>query len=428
LANDLSDVVEVLINRETASIDTASFNIPLVLAAFTNFSERTRTYTSILGLADDFNSTDTVYKMVNTLFSQEIKPPSVVVGRRQIDEVLITPTVANLATYTVTLNGTDYSFVSDASALAAEITAGLAAAIGVVAGITVTDNLGTLSVEVTTPGTAWSISVSSNLVQTNITPTETWTDALDAVSAENNDWYALTAETRVKADILELAAAIESRRQIYGAATADADVITTATTDVATALFDLNYERTFLIYLPTAATQYPECAWIGSQLPEVPGSNDWDLKSASGITVSRLTETQKTNLRNKSCNFYIRKAGVEIFQDGDMVSGSPIDEQIFIDWLVARLEESVFFRMVNVKKIPFTRTGATIIENDIRGVMSQGVTNGGIADDTPYLVQAPDPLAIPEVQRAQRIMGDFLIRFRLAGSVRKVIIRGSAFV
>lgn len=352
MANDLQDVVEVTIDRQTASIDTASFNIPLVLAAFTNFSERARTYTSITGLADDFSSTDTVYKMVNTLFSQEIKPPSVVVGRRQIDEVLITPTVASLATYTITINGTDYTFVSDADATAAEITLGLDTAIGALAGFTVTDNLGTLSVEVTTPGTAWSIAVSSNLVQTNITPTETWTDALDAVSAENNDWYALTAETRVKADILELAAAIESRRQIYGAATADADVITTATTDVATALFDLNYERTFLVYLPTATTEYPECAWIGSQLPEVPGSNDWDLKSASGITVSKLTETQKTNLRNKSCNFYIRKAGVEIFQDGNMASESPIDEQIFIDWLVARLEESVFFRMVNVKKIP----------------------------------------------------------------------------
>lgn len=84
--------------------------------------------------------------------------------------------------------------------------------------------------------------------------------------------------------------------------------------------------------------------------------------------------------------------------------------------------------MVNVKKIPFTRTGATIIENDIRTVMSQGVSQGGIADDTPYSVVAPDPLAIPEVQRAQRIMGDFVISFRLAGSVRKVIIRGSAFV
>ena len=75
-----------------------------------------------------------------------------------------------------------------------------------------------------------------------------------------------------------------------------------------------------------------------------------------------------------------------------------------------------------------TRTGATIIENDIRTVMSQGVANGGIAEDTPYIVVAPDPLAIPEVQRAQRLMGDFRIAFRLAGSVRKVIIRGVARV
>lgn len=428
MANDLQDVVEVIITRDTASIDTASFNIPLVLASFTNFSERTRTYTSIDGVADDFNSTSNVYKIVQTLFSQEIKPPSVVVGRRQVDEVTLTPTVANSTAYTVTINDVDYTFTSDASATAAEITAGLDTAIGALAGFTVTDNTGTLTVEVTTPGTAWSISTSSNLTQVNTAPTETWTDALIAVEDENNEWYALISETRVKADILELAAAIEARRKIYGAATADTDVPTTATTDLASALSDLNYERTFLIYLPTAATQYPEAAWIGSQLPEVPGSNDWDLKSASGITVSSLSETQKTNLRNKNTNFYTRKAGIEIFQDGNMVSGSPIDEQIFIDWLVARLEESVFFRMVNVKKIPFTRTGATIIENDIRTVMSQGVTNGGIADDTPYLVQAPDPLAIPEVQRAQRIMGDFIIRFRLAGSVRKVIIRGSAYV
>ena len=78
--------------------------------------------------------------------------------------------------------------------------------------------------------------------------------------------------------------------------------------------------------------------------------------------------------------------------------------------------------------LPSHDNGVTIIENDIRTVMSQGVSQGGIADDTPYTVVAPDPLAIPEVQRAQRIMGDFVITFRLAGSVRKVIIRGSAFV
>ena len=428
MANDLQDVVEVTITRETASIDTAAFNIPLILATFTNFSERTRTYTSITGVGEDFSSTSNAYKMAQAMFSGDITPPSIVIGRRQVDEVTLTPTVANNTTYTVTINGVEYSYLSDADATAAEITLGLDTAIGSPTGITVTDNIGTLTVEVTTPGTDWSILVSSNLTQVNTAPTETWVEALEAVEAENNDWYALTAETHVNADILALAAAIEARRKIYGTSTQDATVPTTSTVDIASQLFDLNYDRTFLVYLPTADTQFPECVWIGSQLPEVPGSNDWDLKQGSGITVSNLTETQKVNLRNKNTNFFTRKAGVEIFQDGDMVSGSPIDEVIFIDWVVASLEESVFFRMVNSKKIPFTRTGATIIESDIRTVLSQGVSNGGIADDTPYTVQAPDVLAIPEVQRAQRIMGDFIIRFRLAGSVRKVIIRGSAFV
>lgn len=426
--SELSDVVEVTITRETASIDTAAFNIPLILATFTNFSERTRTYTSITGVGEDFSSTSNAYKMAQAMFNGDIRPPSIVIGRRQVDEVTLTPVVANTQTYTVTINDVDYTYTSDADATAAEITAGLDTAIGSPTGITVTDNTGTLTVEVTTPGTAWSISVSSNLTQVNTTPTETWVEALEAAEAENNDWYALTAETHVDADILALAGAVEARRRIYGTSTQASAVPTTATNDIASQLFALNYDRTFLVYLPTADTQFPECVWIGSQLPEVPGSNDWDLKQGSGITVSSLSETQKTNLRNKSTNFYIRKAGVEVFQDGNMISGSPIDEVIFIDWVVARLEESVFFRMVNSKKIPFTRTGATIIESDIRGVLSQGVANQGIADDTPYTVQAPDVLAIPEVQRAQRIMGDFVIRFRLAGSVRKVIIRGSAYV
>lgn len=427
MTDSLTDVVEVVISRETASIDTAAFNIPLILTTHTNFQERARTYTTINGLLEDFESTSNTYLMAQAMFSGDIKPPSIIVGRKQVDQVTITPVVANSAVYTVTVNGTAYSFTSDASATADEITEGLEAAI-TATGVNVTDNIGTLTIEPTTPGDNWSVVVSSNMVKTDGTSSETWVDALGEVESENNQWYALTAETHSEADVLTLAAAIEARRKIYGTSTQEATVPSTATTDIASKLSDLNYDRTFLVYLPTADTQFPECVWIGSQLPEVPGSNDWDLKQGSGITVSSLSETQKVNLRNKNTNFYTRKAGLEVFQDGNMVSGAPIDEIIFIDWVVARLEESVFFRMVNSKKIPFTRTGATIIESDIRGVMSQGVANGGIADDTPYTVQAPDVLAIPEVQRAQRIMGDFIIRFRLAGSVRKVIIRGSAYV
>lgn len=66
-----------------------------------------------------------------------------------------------------------------------------------------------------------------------------------------------------------------------------------------------------------------------------------------------------------------------------------------------------------------------MIEAEIRSVLSQGVANGLIADAPAYTVQSPDVLAIPEVTRAQRILGDFTFQARLAGAVHKVIIRGT---
>lgn len=432
MAQQLDSIVQVFISRETAQIDTASFDIPAILATFTNFSERTRTYTSIEGVADDFASTTNVYKMASALFGQTLKPTSIVVGRRQVDGVDgSVATVSNNTAYSVTINGTVFSFTSDGTATAAEIVAGLKAAFDVapVSGITFTDNLdGTFEVDVVTPGTAWSIVASTNLTLVNKTPTETWTEALEAMIDSNNVWYALTCESHVKADILELAAAIQARRKIYGTSTQDADVVTAATTDVATALADANYDRTFITYLPTANAEFPECAWIGGQLPEVPGSNTWNFKSAVGPTVSSLTDTQIVNLRAKKCNFYTRVSGAEIFQDGVVSSGEFIDVMIFIDWVYARLQEAIFFRLINSKKIPFTRVGATIIENEIRTVLTQGVTNGGIAPNPAFTVEAPDPLAIPAAQRAQRTMGDFRFNFRLAGAVHKVIVRGVAAI
>lgn len=420
---ELDNIIQIQITRESTPVTTVSFAIPMVLTTHTKFSERARTYTDIDGVAADFDSTDKAYIIAQRIFGQSgARVPSIVVGRRQVDEVTLTPVVANNATYTVTINGIDYSFVSDGTATAAEITAGLDTAIGSPTGITVTDNTGTLTVEVTTPGTAWSITTSSNLTQVNVTPTETWVEALDAVTLVNSVWYALIAETHVQADVEALAAAIQARRKIYGTSTQDTTVPTSATTDIASFLDAGNYGRTFIVYLPTADTEYPEAAWIGSQLAYTPGSNDWDFKRGALITVSNLTDTQRTFLRGKNCNMYTTVGGVDIFQDGNMADGLPIDEQILVDWLYARLQEGVFFRLINSLKVPMTNPGLAIIENEIRSVLSLAEANGGI--DRNWVVETPDVLSIPANLRAQRTAGTFVFRARLAGSIRKVIING----
>ena len=175
MSQNLNDVVRVVIFDQSQAITTASFQIPLILSAFTNFPERTRVYNSIQALGGDFESTSSVYKMAEKLFGQAgvlgAPIPSLVVGRRLVSSVAITPVVVNEATYTITLNDVDYSFTSDANATASEISAGLVAALGSIAGYTITDGLGNLTIS--TSEEDWSIAVSSNLAKVDAAPAET---------------------------------------------------------------------------------------------------------------------------------------------------------------------------------------------------------------------------------------------------------------
>ena len=425
MAGDLDDIIQISLSRESVAVATASFSIPLILAEFTNFAERTRTYNNITDVEVDFDEGEPVHEMAEQLFGQSTVlgavPPSLVVGRKRIDNTILTPTVANSTVYTVTVNGTAYSFTSDASATAAEITAGLEAAI-TATGVTVTDNNGTLTIAPTTPGDNWSVTTSANITKVDGASTEAWTDALAAVEVENDTWYALFSPTQVFAEQDELAEAIRARRKIYGISSSDANAVTTATTDIGAILSARSEGRTFGVWSATSATEYPEAVWAGSQLAVTPGSNDWDFKRGVGATVSKLSPTQITNLKAKNWNYYIAKGGVNIFMNGNMFDGQPIDLTVGEDWLYARLQEQIYFRLINSLKVPMTNVGMTIIEGEIRSVLAQAEANGLI--DSGWQVTAPDVLSIPANQRAQRIAGTFVFRARFAGSVRKVVIQG----
>ncbi len=421
--SELDQIIQITLTRESTPVATASFQIPLILAAFTNFAERTRTYTDFDAVADDFNSGEKVYTIAQKLFGQSTVgavPPSIVVGRRQVDTVTYTPTVADNTVYTVTLNGTPYTFTSGVSATATTIVTGLKAAIGSPTGITVSGTT-TLILTTTVLGTAWSVTASANLAGVN-TITESWVDALDAVSDDNDVWYALVTETHTSADVQALSAAIQARRKIFGTSSQDPVVPTTGTTDIAYILDSISAGRTYGVYLPTADADYPEAVWMGSQLAYTPGSNDWDFKRGVGATVSKLNDTARVNLRSKNMNMYTTVGGVNVFQDGNMFDATPIDQVIIEDWLYARLQEQIYFRLVNTLKIPMTNAGLVIIENEIRSVLSQAEANGAI--DRGWSVTVPDVLDIPANLRAARTAGVFQFRVRLAGSIRKVIING----
>ena len=178
------------------------------------------------------------------------------------------------------------------------------------------------------------------------------------------------------------------------------------------------------MYSANADTQYPECALMGLMLPEVPGSADWTYKQLSGVSADALTTTEATNLHTKNYTTYESVGGVSATVGGDMVGGEKIDVMIGVDWTEARMRENIWFRMVNAKKVPYTAAGATIIETEIRRVLSEGIRNGLFADTPAPVVIMPAVLSQDANDRAARIYRGITFEARLAGSLRFIKIRG----
>jgi hypothetical protein len=326
----LTDIINVQISRETQAVSRAAFNIPLFLAEHTAFAERTRTYTSFAALAEDFRSGSSVYEAGLRYFGQELVPQSIVIGRKQIDGVDgLVATVSNTTEYSVTINGVKVAITSDSSATAIEIVADLKAAVdaqALITGVTFTDNLdGTFDIDAVVPGSDWSVKASTNLTLTKKASVESWSDALTAVEASNNQWIALNAENHTDAVILELAEAIEAREKVYITSTSSAAVKTAVTTDVASQLKDLGYQKTALMWKADADQNFPECAWTGYQIQPLPGSNTWANKTLTGTSVDKISPTETVNLRNKNVNTYEFIGGVNATTGGKMSGGEFVD-------------------------------------------------------------------------------------------------------
>ena len=87
MADDISQVVEVYISRETAQIDTASFDIPLLMVNLpdtidnsggspvtvpADTSQRVRVYRDLKTVGEDFGVDSAAYKMTQKLLGNDI--------------------------------------------------------------------------------------------------------------------------------------------------------------------------------------------------------------------------------------------------------------------------------------------------------------------------------------------------------------------
>ena len=425
------DIIEINISRETRGVSRQGFGTPFFLGLHANFPERVRSYTSIDGVAEDFNTESLEYEAAQRFFGQQLEPTIIKIGRQKVDTIDFTIDVANSATYTITIDGVDVSFVSDTDATAAEIAAGLAAAhTSAGATGTLTDNLDDTLTFTPADTDNPDVQFTTNLNATFNT-TESITDAITANRTADSDWYFLTAYTHVNQDIQDLAAYAETQTVIYGTSYTGTDATDAQDeTDPGSILQDLNYSRTFIIYAEDPS-QFPECAIIGLQAPKDPGSTNWKFKTVTGVTASDLTTTQSLTLKGskfdygKGYNTIEPTGGRDIFAEGRMVNSEFIDIIRGADWVEARMREEIYLTLVNTEKVSYTEEGFALIESQMRKILNQAVDVDFL---TSFTVTVPNPRALPTNSRINRVAEDFEFTGVLSGSVNFVEISGRLVV
>lgn len=450
----LDQIVNIVISQATAAIPQAGFGIPLIVGpkGFTN-SDVIRYYSSPSALLDDgFTTSDIEYTYLVEAFEQALSPTLVGVGKRttavaQVDTIAVNTLVTSHA-YSFMLNGTLISYTSSGGDTQQSILTALNTAIttafptntptsGVVTGTGAGALLTLTSTEIGL-GVSYA-SFDADLTHVALTPNNGIQDDLTKIINASNDWYGLALCSNVVADIKQAAAFIETLEKIYIAASGDAAINTTSTTDIASVLKGKGYKRTALMYSPASYNLGMDAAWLGGQLPETPGASTWKFKQLVGISPDAFTSASRARLIGtpgvsvgKSVNIYEAVGGVNITEEGWMVGGQFIDITVGIDWLKSTMQTNIYSLLVNNPKVPYTDKGVAVVENAVRQTLKQGSDDGGtgLLDHTSIVVTVTPVADIPANTRAARILPAGAITFsaRLTGALHFVVVTGTVSV
>lgn len=245
-----------------------------------------------------------------------------------------------------------------------------------------------------------------------------WADTINAIAEVDNSWYAVATDDHTADSIVEVSDTVNAMTKIYGYSTDDADAKDpTKDTDAFSLLSKKAAKRSFGLWSAGADATFPECGWMGGQLPQQPGSITWAYKQINGSSVDTISSSAETALDQKNANYYTQIAGKNLTINGMVANGEFIDIIRGIDWLKARLQEEQFSLLANTPKIPFEDAGIAMIENACVAVLKEAQRLDVIAD---YTIEVPKVADTLTNDRANRKLTGIKITARMSGAIHEV--------
>jgi len=197
-----------------------------------------------------------------------------------------------------------------------------------------------------------------------------------------------------------------------------------------------NYDREAYI-VHDKAGDFPECAWVGQNLPKDPGSITWKWKSLNGQNAAEYDSAKLTSIRDAKAQALTEYGGIVYVNEGKSTGGDYIDVMRGQDFVKARIEENLYRLFISNDKISMDNTGIAQVEGVVRSVLKHAGNMDIIAkatteseleksDDKEYMYRVTVPLReeISENDRAARKLPYVEFIYYLAGAIHEAEIKG----
>lgn len=442
----LNTIINVNILVSATSPSSANFGIPMVAAYHTHYASLIRYYSSLAGMVSDgFAVTEPAYLAAAEILDQNPTVTQFAIGRRALPYTqilhLVCSSTSTLDAYTFAIVGslgvtTLVSVPStgvaatDATSIAAAINAITPAHVGTAsttsATVIITQAVGKLS-SIANWMTVGALGAPI-LALSDVTADPGIETDLAAIYAVDQGWYGLALDSNSLAEIESACAWTEANGpHVFCWNNSDAADIASGAS-VFTALKTLDYERDMGQFNGSSLLSYGGAAILGVILPQTPGSYTAAFKQEIGVPAdpaSVLTSNAVTNLTAANGNYYTIFKNVPSLISGITPSGTFLDTTIFIDWLKDAVQTAFYAQLVANAKIAYTDLGVGILVNALKGVLGQGVQNGGLAGTPAPTVSAPLVATIPLANVAARNVPNISFTATLAGAIQSVTINGT---
>lgn len=250
-------------------------------------------------------------------------------------------------------------------------------------------------------------------------------DELAAMKAElGEEVYGLLIDGYSQTEIALAAAFAESAEMLFLGLSADNELITSDTDDIASALETAGYTRSAVMFTRYMAGD-GAAALLGRQLGQTPGSSNWAMQTLTGVSADTLTSAAHEHARGKHAITYTTDRGVSHTWDGWAASGRYFDITHGVDALKADIETRVYQIIINAEKIPYNATGRAQVQSGIEAALVAAEGLPGVPGTIEPGWSVTPPELGDSVQKAAREMGPWLFTATMTGAVNSVTIAGT---